>query len=214
MESTSPYSSLTLGPIRSDGQVGADVAELLAQLVEELRHFAGRRVVLEFDLHRREGRLGVGRDLVEVGQLLQLLLDRVRDLILHFLRGGARPDRGDDRDLDGEVRILGAPELEVGEGACRRQHQDHEQHQRRVLDGPGGKIEAAHHRSPKILHKSLLPAVRQDPATLARRPASEIRTAACRPRAPSARCRAFGCPSATIHSPSATPPFTSTSRAS
>ena len=108
------------------GQVGADIAQLLAQLVEELRHFARRRVVLELDLHRREGWLGVGRDFVEIGQLLQLLLDRVRNLILHFLRRGAGPDRGDDSDLDGEVRILGAPELEVGEGACRRQHQDHE----------------------------------------------------------------------------------------
>ena len=66
--------------VRADevaGQLAADVVELLAQLVEELRHLPGRRVVAEADIHRREAGLGVGDDLVEPGQLLQLLLDPV-----------------------------------------------------------------------------------------------------------------------------------------
>ena len=54
-----------VGADEAGRQVGADVVELLAQLVEELRHLARRRVVLELDLHGREGRLGVGLTLLK-----------------------------------------------------------------------------------------------------------------------------------------------------
>ena len=96
-------------------QIVLDVADLLAELVEQLRHVARRRVVLERHLHRGERRLGIGRHLVEIGQLLQLLLDRIGHLGLHVAGGRARPHRADDHDLDGEGRILGASEAAIGQ---------------------------------------------------------------------------------------------------
>ena len=108
-------------PDQSGRQIVLDVADLLAQLVEQLRHVAGRRVVLERDLHRRECRLAVGRHLVEVGQLLQLLLDRIGDLRLHLGGCRARPHGGDDHDLDGERRIFArAPGCDRRTGRRRR----------------------------------------------------------------------------------------------
>ena len=95
-------------PDQSGRKIVLDVADLLAQLIEQLRHVAGRRVVLESDLHRRECRLVVGRHLVEVGKLLKLLLDRIGDLRLHLGGRRARPHGGDDHDLDGERRIFRA----------------------------------------------------------------------------------------------------------
>ena len=121
---------------QSGRQIVLDVADLLAQLIEQLRHVAGRRVVLESDLHRREGRLGVGRHLVEVGQLLKLLLDRIGDLRLHLGGGCARPHGGDDHDLDGERRIFGASQAAVGKQARHAEHHDQEQDQGGMRNGP------------------------------------------------------------------------------
>jgi hypothetical protein len=50
---------------------------------------------------------------------MQLLLDRVDDLILQLLGGSTIPLHGDHGGLDGEVRVLGAPELEIRQGAAR-----------------------------------------------------------------------------------------------
>ena len=87
---------------QSRGQVVLDVADLLAQLIEQLRHIACRRVVLESNLHRSEGWLGVSRNLVEIGQLLELFLDRVGNLRLHLGSCCSRPHGGDHNHLDGE----------------------------------------------------------------------------------------------------------------
>ena len=107
-------------PDQAGRQIVLDVADFLAQLIEQLRHVAGRRVVLEGDLHRRECRLVVGGHLVEVRQLLKLLLDRVGDLGLHLGGRRARPDGGDDHELDGERGIFGAAQASIGKQARRR----------------------------------------------------------------------------------------------
>ena len=125
-------------------QARAQVVELLAGLVEQVGHPLGRRVVAERHRRGHEAGGGVGLDLVEVRQLLQLLLDRVGDLVAHLRRGGAGPARRDDRHLDGEVRVLGPAEPLVGEDPGRREHEDEEQHQRRMADREAREIEAAH----------------------------------------------------------------------
>jgi hypothetical protein len=81
---------------------------------------------------------------VEVGQVLQLLFDLVGDLRLHFRSCGAGPGDVDDHRLDGEGRILGAPEVEVGEEPGRTEQQDHEQHEWLMRDRPFRKIESLH----------------------------------------------------------------------
>jgi hypothetical protein len=71
-------------------------------LIKKLWHLARRRVVLEGNLHRGKCRLGVGRHLVEIGQLLQLLFDRIGNLRLHLGGGSPGPRGGDDHDFDRE----------------------------------------------------------------------------------------------------------------
>ena len=138
-------------PDQSRRQIVLDVGKLLAQLIEQLRHVAGRRVVLEGDLHRREARLAVGRDLVDEGQLLHLLFDRVGDLGLHLAGGRTRPHGGDDDELDGERGIFAAAETAVGEQAGGAEHHDQKQHQGGMRYGPGRDIETAHGALPLFL---------------------------------------------------------------
>ena len=125
-------------------QLALHVDELLAQQVKQIGHVLWRRRIAERDLHCREARLGIGLHLLEERQFLQLLLDRVGDLHLHFGRGRARPHRRDVDHLDREERILGAAELLVGEeaGDAERDHQ--EQNERGMAHRPARKIEALH----------------------------------------------------------------------
>ena len=129
-------------------QVAADVADLLAHLVPELLHLGGRRLVDEVDLDEGDARLRIALDAVEIGQLLQLLLDLVGDLGLHLGRGGARPGDVDDHGLDGEGGIFGAAEIEVGVGPGGAEQEDHEQDERPMRDRPFGEIEALHGADP------------------------------------------------------------------
>ena len=128
----------------------------------------------------RHAGLRIALDPVEIGQLLQLLLDLVGDLRLHLGRGRARPGDVHHHHLDGERGILGAAEIEVGVGAGRAEQQDHEQHQRAVRDRPFGQIEALHGVAPRACRLSaasigadlqagfeLLHAERDDPVAVA-----------------------------------------------
>jgi hypothetical protein len=131
-------------PDQAGRKIILDVADFLAQLIEQLRHVTGWRVVLESDLHRRECRLVVGGHLVEVRQLLKLLLDRIGDLRLHLGGRCARPDGGDDHELDSEWRIFGASQASIGEQAGDTEHHDQEQHQSRMRNGPCREVETLH----------------------------------------------------------------------
>ena len=113
-------------------QRAPDVADLLAHLVPEVGHLGRRGVVPQRDVDHRLAGLGVAVDVVEVGQLLQLGLDLLGDLLLHLARGGARPCRRHHHLLDGEGRVLAAAEIEEGEDAGRDQR-DHEEHGERAV---------------------------------------------------------------------------------
>ncbi len=121
-------------------QVRLQVVELLAHLVEELRHVARRGGVAEHHLDRREAGLGIGLRPLEIGQFLQLLLDPLGHLVLHLAGGGARPGRGDGDHLDGEGRILRLPEPQVRDDAGRHHDEDGEEHQRPVRHRPVGPV--------------------------------------------------------------------------
>jgi hypothetical protein len=125
-------------------QLALYVDHLLAQQIEEMGHVLRRRIVAEGHLGRGEAGLGIGLHLLEIGQLLDLLLDGIGDLFLHLLRGRAGPDHGDVDHLHREERILGPAELLIGEEAGDAEHQHQEQDQRRMADGPGRKVEALH----------------------------------------------------------------------
>ena len=138
------------GTEQTGRQLALHVGQLLAQQIKQIRHVLRRRRILEGDLHRGERRLRIGLHLVEIGQFLQLLLDRVGDLRLHFGGGRARPDRRDVHHLDREERILGAAELLIGEEAGGAERDDQEQDQRGMADRPARKIEALHRHSPRF----------------------------------------------------------------
>jgi hypothetical protein len=118
------------------GQIVFDVADFLPQLIKQLRNLARRRIIFESNLHRGKGRLGVGRDLVEIRQLLQFFFDRVGDLSLHLGGGCSWPHGGDHRYLDGERRILGTSQAPVGKQACHAEHDNQEQNQGGVSHRP------------------------------------------------------------------------------
>ena len=118
------------------GQIGAQIRHLLAQFEEQQRHVAQRRRIAERERDRAEARLGVGGDLVDPGELLQLFLDAVGDLVLHVLARRAGPDRADDGGLDGEVGILGATEPLIGEGAAEADGENQEGDQLGMADRP------------------------------------------------------------------------------
>ena len=177
-------------------QIALDVADLLADLVPELLHLGGRRLVDQEDLDEGDARLRIAFDAVEIGQLLQLLLDLVGDLGLHLGRGGAGPADVHDHGLDGEGGILGAAEAEVGIGAGGAEHQDHEQHQRLMRDRPFREIEPLHAAPSRCSSGDC-----SSPRRLVDQRVSTVRT--CVP------ATSFCTPSVTTRSPSATPALTS-----
>ena len=61
----------------------------------------------------------VALQVVEVRRFLELALDAVRDLLERVADRGARPCGLHHHGLDGEVRVLAAPEPEVGPDARR-----------------------------------------------------------------------------------------------
>jgi len=79
--------------------------------------------------------LGVAAGPLEVRNLLQLLLDAVGHLPVHLFGSGPRPERAHHHAAEGEVRILAPAEIEVGERAGDRHHEQEEQGQLRLPDG-------------------------------------------------------------------------------
>jgi hypothetical protein len=71
-------------PEQAGRQLVLHVNELLANQVEQIRHLLRRRRIAEGHLHRGKAGFRVGLHLLEVRQLLELFLDGVGDLHLHF----------------------------------------------------------------------------------------------------------------------------------
>ncbi len=122
-------------------QRGAQVADLLAHRVPDLRHRFGRRRVLHLEDDQRLARLAVAADLVRVGHLLQRALDLVGHLLGHLLRGGTRPEHADGHGAEGERRVLVLAQLEVGRAAQHQQHHQQVARQCRMLDRPARDVE-------------------------------------------------------------------------
>ena len=117
----------------------ADVADLLAHLIPDVRHLRRGRRVLQVDEDRGLARGRVALQVVEVRRLLELALEAVGDLLERVADRGAWPSDLHDHGLDGEVRILAPPEPEVGPDA--RDHDDEHEidHERTMPDRPFGR---------------------------------------------------------------------------
>jgi hypothetical protein len=116
------------------------VADLLAHLIPGLGHLLFRRVVLEQHGDQRFAGPRLRAQHVHPGHFLQSPLDPLGHLQLHFRRRRAGPQGPHDHRLEREVRVLGAPELEIREHAGEHQHDDQVADQRAVTQRPVAEI--------------------------------------------------------------------------
>src|SRR3546814_718257 len=91
------------------------------------------------------------------GQLLHPLLERLGDLILHLLGGRARPGGREGDDLDREVRILGAAEVQECEKTGDGDGNDEEQGDGSLANRQRGEVEAAHRALPCLSTRTSCP---------------------------------------------------------
>ena len=131
-------------PLHAGRQGVLDVADLLAHLVPRFRHLLLRRVVLDQHEDQRLAGFRAGADDINPGHFLQLFFDAFGDLHLDFARRGARPHRPHDHGLEGEVRVFGTTQLEVGKNTAEHQDDDQIGNHRTVAQRPLGKIEVGH----------------------------------------------------------------------
>ena len=122
-------------------QRAADVADVLAHLVPDVRHLRRRRRALEIDEDRRQAGRRIAAQEIEPARLLQLALEPLGDLLQRVVERGARPRRLHDHGPEGEGRILVAAEAEVRRQPGER-HRDHqEDDEGAMLQRPIGEIE-------------------------------------------------------------------------
>ena len=127
---------------RLSGEGLADVTDLLPDLVPDVRHVLRRGRVEQLEDDQRLAGLGVAARPLEVGRLLQLLLDPVGDLLVHLLGGGAGPQRADYHAAKGKVRVLALTELEKCNDPADRDHDDEKERQFPVLECRARQVEA------------------------------------------------------------------------
>ena len=129
-------------------QGGLNVADLLADLVPDVRQVALRGRFLQVHEDRGLAGLRVALDVVETRGFLELLFESVRHLLQGVERGRARPGDLDDHGLHREVGVLLPAEplvcADAGDGAEQHEEDD----DRLVVDRPFGKVEARHHLPP------------------------------------------------------------------
>src|SRR5689334_16108699 len=135
------------------GEVRRFVLHLLARLVELGLDLGRWRIVAQRQRGEGEARPGEGFSAVIPAQFLQPLFERLRDLVLHFLRSGAGPARHDRDGLDGEARIFSAAEAEESDDPGDRDDDDEEERHRALAHGERGQVEAAL-RLRSVIHRT------------------------------------------------------------
>ena len=136
------------GPADASGQVALDVADLLAHLVEDLRHLLRRGRILGHEEHHRFAGARIAADGVHVGHFLQFFLDTIGELFLHLPRRGAGPVGAHHHHLEGEGRVFGLAEFLVRHHPHQGQGHDEVADQGLMAQGPFGEIEAHHAQLP------------------------------------------------------------------
>jgi hypothetical protein len=120
-------------PYDTGRQSMADVADVLSDVIPDVRYLVGRRAA--FQGHENGGGAGAGKapQEIEMRGLLERLLDPFGYLIERVIEGCAWPGGLHDHGPESKCRIFVAPETQIGPHARddRDEHQKH--HERAVL---------------------------------------------------------------------------------
>src|SRR5262249_52971281 len=126
------------------GKGAADIVDVLADLIEQLRQLFGVSPILE---HHEYGRLtgnGVAARIIQRIDLLDFFLNTVGDLIQRVADRSARPLGDDDHGLDRKRGILLAAKVAIGDHTHNDRSNHQEQNERAVPERPFRQIEACH----------------------------------------------------------------------
>ena len=132
------------GPNNSGRERMANVANVLAHLIPDIRHFGGLRRAFQIDENGGEPGLRVAAQKVEALGFLQLALDTFGDLLQCFVHRRAGPGGLDDHRSERERGVLAAPQPEIGSEAGDRDRNHREDDERPVFQRPIGEIGADH----------------------------------------------------------------------
>ncbi len=117
------------------------IADLLAHLIEGVRHLLAARIALDLDRGDRHAGAGIGLHPVEMRHFLQLALDLVDDLVFHVGDRGARPCGLHHHDAEGEIGIFLLAHIHHPEHAHDDDQAEEEAADARMLDGPARQVE-------------------------------------------------------------------------
>ena len=93
-------------------QVGLQVVDLAPQFIPDLRDLLGLVLAVQFQADLRQPGTGDGGDLLDRGQLLDGVLQRVADLFFHLLRRGAGVAGDDHGVFQGEGGVFQTADAE------------------------------------------------------------------------------------------------------
>ena len=124
-------------------QLVLDIADLLANLVEGIRHIIGIRVALDLQGDDRGARARVGLYPVEIGRFLQLALDLVDHLVLHVGQRSAWPEGLNHHHTEGEIGIFLLSHAHQPEEAGQQDQAEEKARDARMADRPAGQVKRA-----------------------------------------------------------------------
>ena len=129
------------GPDDAGRKGMADVADVLANLIPDVRHLLRGRAALQIDEDRRNAGTREAAQKVEMRRFLQLALEPLGDLLQRLFDGCARPSRLHDHGLDDEGRIFAAAKPKIGQDAGDDGDDHDVDDERAVFERPFGEIE-------------------------------------------------------------------------
>src|SRR5688500_3276735 len=136
------------GPDDALWQGVADVADLLADLIPDVRDRLTRGRAVQVDEDRALACARVAAQIIQVGRLLELAFQPLRHLLERVLDRGAGPAGLHHHGPDREGWILASPQAQVRADARDGEHEHEEDDERAMPDRPFREVEATHDNPP------------------------------------------------------------------
>jgi len=110
---------VVVGAVDTVRQVVLCIFAEIAHVAPCRANLGGVEFIAQLEVDDGLTRAGFTHDLLEPRRILKTPLEFIRDLLLHLLRGCARPCGGDDHLADGEGGVLHAAKRLIGEDAAQ-----------------------------------------------------------------------------------------------